>query len=352
VLLLIGTAKGLFIGQSDDYQSWRVGAPHFPGCNVYAVGIQPRAGGYRLFADVTSSHFGPSVATSDDLGASWHEPEHAPITFPAGTDASLRQVWQFAFTDSAVYAGTQPSALFRSLDDGETFELVRTLWDHPHRPRWGKGFGGQAIHTILPHPQDSQRMLVAMSTGGVYQTYDGGESWWPTNSGVQVTFSPDRYPEFGQCVHKVARDAADPDRLYLQNHHGVYRSDDGGESWRSIAGNLPADFGFGILAHPARSGVIYTFPLHADADRTPVDHRFRVFRSEDAGETWTPLSQGLPDDPYYPVVLRDAMCHDGGDGVFVGSKAGEVYASGDAGDTWRLVAAHLPTVFCVRAVRL
>jgi photosystem II stability/assembly factor-like uncharacterized protein len=352
VLLLIGTAKGLFLAQSDDYEKWRVSAPHFPGCNVYAVGIKPRPGGVRLFADITSSHFGPSVATSNDLGATWHEPEHAPIAFPEGSEAALQQVWQFAFTDDAVYAGTQPSALFRSFDDGETFELVTSLWEHPHRPQWRAGFGGQAIHTILPHPVDRRRILVAMSTGGVYQTYDGGESWRPTNTGVQVTFSPDRYPEFGQCVHKVARDAVDPDRLYLQNHHGVYRSDDGGESWTSIADNLPADFGFAMVAHPTRSGVIYNFPIHADADRTPVDLRFRVFRSEDAGTTWTALDSGLPDDPYYPVVLRDALCHDGADGIFIGSKAGDVFASGDSGDSWHQVAAHLPTVFCVRAIRL
>ncbi|MBB5869921.1 photosystem II stability/assembly factor-like uncharacterized protein [Allocatelliglobosispora scoriae] len=352
VLLMIGTAKGLFLARSDDYATWHVSAPHFPECTVYGIGVHQQPQGLRLLADITSSHFGPSVASSDDLGASWHEPEHAPIRFPADADTALRQVWQFASAGTTVYAGTQPSALFRSADGGESFELVKPLWEHPHRTQWGEGFGGQAIHTILPHPVDPQRVLVAMSTGGVYQTDDGGGSWRPTNTGVQVTFSPDRFPEFGQCVHKVARDCGDPERLYLQNHNGVYRSDDGGVTWTSIAAGLPSDFGFAIVAHPTRPGVIYSFPLQSESRRVPVDRRFRVFRSEDAGASWAALTGGLPADPYYPVVLRDALCHDGGDGLFVGSKAGEVFASGDGGDSWHLVAAHLPTVFNVKAVRL
>lgn len=352
ILLMIGTVKGVFLAQSEDHQKWRVSAPHFPQCSVYAVGIHQRPTGPRLLADITSSHFGPSVASSDDLGASWHEPEHAPIAFPAESGGALRRVWQFASSGDTIYAGTEPSALFRSFDGAETFELITALWEHPHRTEWGEGFGGQAIHTILPHPDDQQKVLVAMSTGGVYQTADGGASWRPTNTGVQVTFAPERFPEFGQCVHKVARDSGNPNRLYLQNHNGVYRSDDDGVTWSSIADGLPSEFGFAIVAHPTRPGVVYNFPLQSEGLRVPVDHRFRVFRSEDAGGSWAPLTVGLPDDPYYPIVLRDALCHDGGDGLFVGSKAGEVFASGDSGDSWHLVTEHLPTVLCVKAVQL
>ena len=183
-----------------------------------------------------------------------------------------------------VWAGTEPSALFRSDDGGRSFELVRSLWDHPHRPQWEAGFGGQAMHTVLPHPRDPARLLVAMSTGGVYRSEDGGASLGAGQHRHQAYFMPDEWPEFGQCVHKVARDAGNPERLYAQNHHGVYRSDDDGRTWSSIADGLPTDFGFPMVAHPRRGGVVWTFPLVADGERFPPDHRCRVFRSEDAGE--------------------------------------------------------------------
>jgi photosystem II stability/assembly factor-like uncharacterized protein len=356
VLLAIGTGKGLFLARSgDDRRSWEISAPHFAMTAVYGIGIDRRVATPRLLAGVTSSHFGPTVATSDDLGATWREPDRAPIAFAADTGAALDRVWQFtpgpASQPGRIYAGTQPSALFVSDDGGESFELVRGLWDHPHRQEWGEGFGGQAIHTILPHPEDSASTLVAMSTGGVYRTADRGRTWRPGNTGIKAYFLPDQFPEFGQCVHKVARDAVDPDRLYAQNHHGVYRSDDGGETWRSIADGLPSDFGFAMLAHPTRSGVIYNFPLIADGERFPVDRRCRVYRSQDAGATWEALSEGLPTGAYYPSVLRDAMCADDAEpaGIYFGTRSGEVYGSRDEGESWSLIAAHLPDVLTVRA---
>jgi photosystem II stability/assembly factor-like uncharacterized protein len=193
-----------------------------------------------------------------------------------------------------------------------------------------------------------------MSTGGVYRTEDGGRSWAPANTGVKAYFLPDPWPEFGQCVHKVARDSGDPDRLYLQNHHGVYRSDDDGRSWNSIADTLPTDFGLTILAHPHRGGVAYNWPITADGERIPPGHACRVFRTEDAGRTWSPLSAGLPQQQYYDVVLRDGMCADDGEpaGIYFGTRNGEVYASPDEGDSWTLVAGHLPSVLCVRAAEL
>jgi photosystem II stability/assembly factor-like uncharacterized protein len=358
-LLAIGTGKGLFLALSEDERkTWEISGPHFPMTGVYAVAIDTRGVASRVLAGMTSSHFGPSVATSDDLGGSWQEPDHAPIAFPPDTGVSLERVWQLTpgppGQPGRVYAGTQPSALFVSDDGGSTFELVKSLWEHPHRERWGAGFGGQAIHTILPHPDDPASILVAMSTGGVYRTTDGGATWAPTNTGVKAYFLPDPWPEFGQCVHKIARNAARPDQFFLQNHHGVYRSDDGGATWTSIADGLPSDFGFAIVAHPHRAGVIYNFPLQADGRRYPPDFRCRVYRSEDAGETWTGLSEGLPDGPFYPTVLRDAMCADDADpaGVYFGTRSGEVFASADDGDSWRQVAAHLPDVLCVRAATL
>lgn len=358
-LLAIGTGKGLFLARGEDgRRSWEVSGPHHPMTAVYAVAIDTRPATPRLLAGVTSSHYGPTVATSDDLGASWQEPEQAPVAFPERTGASLERVWQIApgpaTQPDRVYVGTQPSALFVSDDGGRGYQLVEALWDHPHRPDWGAGFGGQAIHTVLPDPTDPAAVVVAMSTGGVYRTSDAGASWAPANTGIKAHFLPaNPFPEFGQCVHKVARDA-DPRRLYAQNHHGVYRSDDAGGSWTSIADGLPSDFGFPMVAHPRRAGVIWNFPLAADSRRFPVDETCRVFRSADAGATWEPLSKGLPEGPFYPSVLRDAMCADNADpaGVYFGTRSGEVFASRDEGDSWTQVAAHLPDVMCVRAAEV
>ncbi len=355
-LLMIGTNKGLFLARSDDDRtSWDLSEVKYPMTAVYAVAIDSRGPTPRLLAGVTSSHWGPSVATSDDLGATWQEPDHAPVAFPADTGASLDRVWAIApgpaDQPDVVYAGTQPSALFRSEDRGATYTMIRPLWDHPHREQWGAGFGGQAIHTVLPDPTDPAAMLVAMSTGGVYRTSDRGETWTASNSGIKAYFLPDPGPEFGQCVHKVARDAATPSRLYAQNHHGVYRSDDAGGTWQSIAEGLPTDFGFGIAAHPHRGDVVYNFPIEADGMRFPPEKRCRVYRSADAGKSWEGLSDGLPQSPYHGAVLRDALCVDDAEaaGVYFGTRTGDVFASRDEGDSWQRVAAHLPDVLCVRA---
>jgi hypothetical protein len=356
VLLAIGTGKGLFLARSSDRRRWELTGPHFPMTGIYAVAIDTRRDRPRVFVGIDSSHFGPSVAHSDDFGVSWAESDVAPISFPADTGAALERVWQIAPGPSdqpdVIYAGVQPSALFRSDDGGASFELVRGLWDHPHRPTWGAGYGGQAVHTVLPHPVDHGQVLVAMSAGGVYRTSDAGKSWQPSNTGIRAYFLPDNeYPEYGQCVHKVARHPDEPDRYFAQNHHGVYRSDDGGLTWTSIADGLPSDFGFPMVAHPHRPGVIYNFPLAADGRRFPPEERARVYRSDDAGATWTPLSTGLPTEGFYASVLRDAMCCDDAEtaGVYFGARSGEVYASADEGETWQQVAAHLPDVLCVRA---
>jgi photosystem II stability/assembly factor-like uncharacterized protein len=356
-VLLIGTKKGLWIGRSDAARTqWRLDGPvpEFEMQGVYAVGIDSRGDQPRLFVGGTSEHWGPAVFHSDDLGATWAEPPEGSIGFPTDAGASLERVWQIQPAPpgqpGVVYAGSQPSALWKSTDGGVTFELVRGLWDHPHRTEWGAGFGGQAVHTVLPHATDPQQLSVAMSTGGVYRTTDGGTSWSPANHGIKAYFMPDPDPEFGQCVHKLAGHPDVPDRMFAQNHHGVYRSDDGGSIWKSIADGLPSDFGFPIVVHPHEPETVYVFPLVADGNRIPTDAKCRVYRSRDAGSTWEPLSAGLPDVSYAPV-LRDALTTDAADpaGVYVGTRDGCVYASADAGDSWVEVARHLPDVLTVRA---
>ncbi len=358
-VLLVGTRKGLWIGQSDDARTdWSWTGPHFQMEEVYSAMVETNGDRPRLLVGSSSSWLGPQVWRSDDLGESWDETPNGAIRFPEDTEATLARIWQLApgAEEGVVYAGTEPGAIFRSTDRGETFELVRGLWDHPHRTEWGEGYGGQAFHTILPHPGDPQSVIAAISTGGVYRTGDGGRSWEPANKGVKAEFMPgDRhYPEFGQCVHKVARHPGKPDRLYLQNHGGVYRSDDAGDSWHDIAPGLPTEFGFAMVVHPHDPDTVFTFPIADAGARWPVDGKARVWRSQDAGATWESLGEGsLPDD-YFVAVMRDAMCTDAHEpaGLYFGGRNGAVWASADEGESWREVVRDLPDVMMVRAARI
>ncbi len=361
-VLMVGTRKGLWIGRSDESrQSWAWSGPHFAMQGVYSVMIDRRGETPRLLAGSSSSWFGPQVYRSDDLGETWQETADGAIRFPEDTGASLASVWQLqpgspAGDDGVVWAGTEPGAVFRSTDRGETFELVRALWDHPHRTEWSEGYGGQAFHTLLPHPEDADRLIAAISTGGVYVTEDGGASWAPSNSGVKAEFMPGErsFPEFGQCVHKVARDAVDPDRLYLQNHGGVYRSDDGAASWVDIAPGLPAEFGFAMVAHPRRADTAYVFPITDAGARWPVDGKARVFRTTDAGKGWDELGADMLPEGYFTAVMRDAMCADDHEvaGLYFGGRNGSLYASADEGETWSEIKDALPDVLVVRAATL
>ena len=357
-LLMVGTRKGLWLGTSDQERAdWEFTGPHFDMEEVYSCMVDTRTDPPRLLAGASSSWLGPQVWRSDDLGASWQETPNGAVRFPEGTDATVARVWQLVpgAEPDVVYAGTEPGAVWRSSDRGETFTLEQALWDHPHRPEWAAGFGGQAFHTVLPHPTDPKSVTAAMSTGGVYQTTDGGASWEPRNNGICAQFLPEgqQYPEFGQCVHKVTRHPSRPERLYLQNHGGVYRSDDEGASWKSIADGLPADFGFPIVVHPHEPDTVFVFPINGGDKRYPPGAKARVWRSRDAGETWQELGDGLPDS-FFVAVMRDAMCADDHEqaGLYVGARNGAVWGSADAGETWRQIVADLPDVMVVRAAAL
>lgn len=353
-ILLVGTRKGLFVGRSDAArEQWSWEPPAFPMEEVYAVAVDTRVDDPLVLVGSTHPVFGPAVYRSGDGGRTFDLSDPTPVRFPEGLGASVERIWQLCPSPcepDVVWAGTQPSALFRSVDRGRSFELVRSLWDHPHRLDWGAGFGGQAIHTIVPHPDDADVVTVAMSAGGVYRSEDGGTTWTPHNRGIRADFMPGEPPEFGQCVHKVAVDAGDPDRLYAQNHGGVFRSDDAGRSWQPIAAGLPADFGFPIVAHPHRPGTIYVFPLTADIERFPPGGKPAVWRSDDSGQTWHETGPGLPTEAW-TVVLRDAFTADAADpvGLYLGTRHGAVWVSNDEGGTWVEVRTGLPDVCSVRA---
>jgi len=357
VILLVGTIKGAFLISSDaNREKWQVSGPHFPGRVVYAMAYDNRAGRQRLWASSTHFAFGPMLHSSDDFGRTWTNPESAPVKFPESAGQSVAQIWQIApggpLEPQKLYCGVEPAALFESNDAGATWSLVQGLFDHPHRPQWEPGGGGLCLHTIVVNPANPQSLLVAISTGGVYRTDDGGQTWTARNSGVTAGFMPNSYPEFGQCVHKVAR-SAQPDRLYLQNHGGLFRSDDGGDHWQDIANGVPSDFGFPMVTHPRDPDTAYVFPLETEMRVSPHGE-LRVYRTRDAGASWQPLGTGFPEELSYETVLRDGMATDTLDlaGLYLGTRSGKVYGSADEGDTWRQIADGLPAVTCVKTAVL
>jgi len=356
-IVAIGTKKGLWLATSRDRRDWTLSAPHLLMTEIPSIAIDTRRNRTRIMVGIRSEHWGPTVVHTDDLGATWDEPERGAIGFPTDIGAAVERIWQIqpgsAAQPGVVWAGCEPISVWRSTDSGEHFELNRALWDHPHRKDWGAGYGGAAAHSIQISPTDERTVHVAMSTGGVYRTTDGGSSWQPRNTGISAYFMPDPNPEFGQCVHKIARDPMHENRLYAQNHHGVYRTDDNGDTWKSIADGLPSDFGFVMLAHPRDGGTVWVIPLKADAERIPPDGNLAVHRTSDAGQTWTRFDSGLPRG-CFNAVLRDAAAVDTADpvGLYFGTRDGTVYASADGGETFSTIAEHLPDVLCVRAAAL
>ena len=360
-VLLLGTRKGLWVGRSDEGRTaWSWEGPHHEMQEVHAVAALP---GGRVLAAGASSWLGPQVWRSDDLlttpggGASWEGTPEGALRFGPDDGASVEAVWALepgspADAPGTVWAGSQPAALWRSEDSGETFALVRGLWDHEHRPHWQPGFGGQAFHTVLPHPTDPARLLAALSSGGLYGTEDGGTTWEPRNQGIKVEFLPEgkQYPAWGQCVHKVDRHPDAPELLLLQNHGGVFRSEDEGRSWVPADAGLPATFGFPVVAHPHQPGTFFVFPVEAGERRWPPGARAAVWRTRDAGRTWEECADGLP-ERFFVGVVRDAMAADDHavTGLYVGGRNGGVWGSTDDGASWRTLVTDLPDVLCVRA---
>ncbi|MEQ1605513.1 MAG: exo-alpha-sialidase [Pyrinomonadaceae bacterium] len=348
-MLLVGTAKGLFVFRRPaGSDKWKLNGPHFAGRAVYAAYFDQRKGRNDMWAAATSWHFGAELLKSTDMGATWDQPERMRIKMPANTKTSLENIWQIAPGADAetLYVGTAPGGLFESHDRGETWKLNSGLWKHPHRKKWQPGFGGLCLHTIVTNPKDANDIKIAVSSAGVYQTADGGETWTSSNEGIKAYFLPNQYPEFGQCVHKIERHPAKKNTFFLQNHHGVYRSRDGATTWQEIENGLPSNFGFGLTV--SSSGSVFIVPLKADAERFTCEGKLRVYRSRDEGKSWEPLTKGLPQKNAYEVILRDAVASIG-DNIFFGTKNGKLFGSGDDGDTWKLIEGSLPEICCVKA---
>ena len=353
-VLLVGTTKGAFILRSNAQRSrWEVGGPYFHGHNVYAMAYDCRAGRRRIWAS-TQNYWGTLLRFSDDFGKSWTNPQESPIRFPSDAGVSLKNIWQITVgrpeEPNVLYCGVEPAALFESHDAGETWSLVRGLFDHPHRPRWMPGNGGLALHTIILDPSDNQRMYVAISSGGVYRTNDGGQTWAAQNRGIRAMFLPNKNPEFGQCIHKIAMHPSHPERLFLQNHWGLYRSDDYGENWKDIANGVPSDFGFAIVVHPRNPECVYIIPVESDEFRCSCDGRLRVYRTRNGGASWEPLARGLPQKLAYETVLRDGLTMDSFNpaGIYFGTRSGQLFGSRDEGRTWQKILDGLPSIACVR----
>jgi serine/threonine protein kinase/photosystem II stability/assembly factor-like uncharacterized protein len=356
VLLLVGTMKGVFLLRSSARRRrWDVAGPYFHGQAAYALAYDSREGRHRLWASTYSMLWGAFLRFSEDYGRTWTNPQEAPIRFPADSGASLKNIWQICLgrptEPNVMYCGVEPAALYESRDNGETWSLVQGLFDHPHRPRWMPGLGGLALHTILLDPQNPERMYVAISAGGVYATEDGGRTWQARNRGVRVVQMPDKYPEFGQCVHKIVVHPSRPERLFLQNHWGLYRSDNRGESWHDTARGVPSDYGFAMLAHPHDPDCVYIVPIESDEFRCTPEGCLRVYRTRNAGESWEPLGRGLPQKGAYETVLRDALAADSLDpaGIYFGTRSGQLYGSADEGKTWNRILEGLPPVVCVKS---
>lgn len=353
-LLLVGTMKGAFLLSSDaSREQWALSGPHFAGRVIYSLAYDGRARRRRIWTSSTHFAFGSMLHSSDDFGKTWTNPESAPVRFPEDTEQSLKQIWQIDTgreqEPDKMYCGVEPAALFESNDAGQSWSLVRGLFDHPHRAEWQPGGGGLCLHTIVLDPSNAKRMCVAISTGGVYRSDDGGKSWQVKNKGISAEFLPDKYPEFGQCVHKVAGHATRPERLFLQNHGGLFRSDNAGDSWQEIGNGVPSDFGFPMVVHPRDPDTAYIFPLEREMRCSP-DSKLRVYRTRNAGGSWEPLGNGMPQTGAYETVLRDGMAADALDpaGIYFGTRSGKLYRSRDEGESWRQILNGLPAITCVK----
>ncbi|MGA8535569.1 MAG: hypothetical protein WB615_15785 [Candidatus Tumulicola sp.] len=367
VRLLIGTRKGAFVLTSDQKRDrWRIDGPHFAGWEIYHVKGSP-AEPERIFASQSSGWFGQLIQRSDDGGATW-EPMGNQFAYEGTTGThqwydGTPHPWEFArvwhlepsLTDpDVVYAGVEDAALFRSADGARTWQELPALRQHRTGPSWQPGAGGMCLHTIIADPRDPARLFVAISAAGAFRSDDAGQSWRPINRGLRSQGIPDPAAEVGHCVHRIAMHPARPDVLFMQKHWDVMRSDDAGESWCEVSGNLPTDFGFPIEVHAHEPNTVYVVPIKSDSEHFPLDGKLRVYRSRTGGNEWEPLTSGLPQRDCYVNVLRDAMAVDSLDscGVYFGTTGGQVYASADGGDNWNAIVRDLPAVLSVEAQTL
>jgi photosystem II stability/assembly factor-like uncharacterized protein len=355
VTLLLGTARGaFFFHSSDDRKTWRMTGPHLDGWEVYSLYGCPRTG--RILAGTSSWVYGPTIRVSDDEGKTWRQIERGPA-YGADRGFKLQRIWQIvhggpAAAPGTLYAGVEDAGLFVSRDNGDTWSEVDGLTNHPTRKHWFPGGGGLCLHTIVPDPADPKRLTVGISAAGVFRTRDGGTSWDRCNTGLRVVATgEDPAAEVAHCVHKIVPDPRGSGALFMQYHGGVYRSDDGADTWRPIETGLPGNFGFPMAATP--DGTLYVVPLEADERRHVFGGRLRVYRSRDGGAQWQPAGDaGLPADPQYVGVLRDAMTADARDpaGVYFGTSMGEVFASRDGGDSWAKLPGTFPRITAVKVM--
>lgn len=347
VLVLAGTRKGLFCLSSADRTRWETTGPMLAGKEINHAVRDARNG--RILATANDGWFGCEVVWSDSAGQDWTPAAQSP-RFGKESGRKLDRIWHIepgpVSEPDLVYAGVAPAALFRSVDRGEHWTEVTGLSEHETRPRWQPGAGGLCLHSIVVDPSDRQRMWVGISAVGVFMTVDGGETWALRNRGVRAEFLPDKYPDFGQCVHKLLAAPGRTETLYQQNHCGVYRSDNAGASWDEITTGLPSDFGFPLGVHPRDPQSLFVVPLQGGEFRCPPEARLRVFRSRDGGGTWQALVEGLPQAHAYCEVFREGMATDGLDpaGIYFGTNTGKIFASIDEGESWAMIADNLPPV--------
>ena len=347
--VLVGSRKGLFVLRGPRAGAMEVAVRAFPGDSVEYAMRDRRTG--RYYASVTHGQFGPRVFVTDDPAGEWEQTSGPRL--PEGDDATVERIWAIVpgEENGLLYAGVAPAALFESRDDGMTWELNRALWDQPTRPEWQPGAGGLALHSICPWPGDAARLAIGISAVGVWLSDDAGATWEHGNAGLDPRYLPEeaRADTLAYCVHNMHRAPTRPERLFMQFHGGVYRSDDAGRTWLDIAAGLPSDFGFPLAIDPADPERAFVIPLNSSGDRVTSEGRVRVYETTDAGESWAAHEDGLPPGGYL-TILRQAFGQEGGDplGLYFGATSGDVFGSADGGATWSVVARDLAPVLSVR----
>lgn len=354
VLVLVGTKKGVFIAESaDDRRSWQLRGPFCETWPMNHVVADPATG--TIYGAGGNEWFGAAIWKSTDFGESWTH-SSAGLAYPEGQEP-VKSAWSLAVRNGRLYAGVQPAGIFQSDDGGVTWDHLDGLQKHPTREHWMPGGAGLILHSLVVDPEDGDRIWVGISSAGVFHSADGGETWEPRNRGTRADFMPEgqNYPEFGQCVHCLVMAPGVSDRLYQQNHCGMYRSEDGGVTWQSIENGLPSSFGFPAATHPRDPDTLFLLPLNGDVHgRFVPEAKAAVWRTRDRGETWEDLREGLPQENAYFGVLRQAMATDRMQraGVYFGTSGGALFASSDEGDSWSCIAQHLPSILSVETLTL